>query len=197
MTVAEMLDTYEVDDLADLDPIPKGYELIDGDLVEKPDMGAESSVTVGRLFRQLDTWCEQHKAGLAVTGEAGYRCFSHKPRQVRKPDVSVLLGDPVQIVVPPGDFLIVPSLVVEVVSPNETMNELTLKIEDFLATGTDLAWAVEPQLRMVFIPRADGTVTKLRDPATLSGESILPGFSIPLASFLPPVREPQPGDPQS
>jgi hypothetical protein len=43
MTVAEMLELDEVGNPADWDPIPKGYELIDGELVVKPRMGFESS----------------------------------------------------------------------------------------------------------------------------------------------------------
>jgi Uma2 family endonuclease len=187
MTVAEALEIYEVEDIADIDPVPKGYELIDGELVEKPAMGAESSVTVGRIFRRLDEWCEQHFCGLSVTAEAGYRCFPRKPRQVRKPDVSVILCDPRTFIVPSGDFRIVPALVVEVVSPHETMNELTVKVEDFLSAGTSLAWVVEPQLRIAFVHRADGSVTKVREPGELSGEVVLPGFNLPLSAVLPVI----------
>jgi Uma2 family endonuclease len=185
MTTAELLERYEVEDPADLDPIPKGYELVDGQLVEKPPMGAESGLVLGRLFRRFDDWCESTRAGIAVTGEVGYRCFRHKPRQVRKPDVSVILCDPDTFVVPREDFRVVPALVVEVVSPNETVEELSGKVDDFLAAGTALAWVVEPIRRAVTIYRADSTVSQLRDPADLTGETVLPGFTTPLAAFLP------------
>lgn len=186
MSAAELLELMEVQDPVTLDPVPKGYELIDEQLVEKPPMGAISSIVVGRVFRRLDDFCESTRLGLAVTGEAGYRCFPHKPTQVRKPDVAVILGDPTTLVIPRGDFRIVPAVVVEVVSPNETADDLNDKIDDFLTAGTALVWVIHPTLRSVMIHRANGSVARLRDPADLTGEDVLPGFTVPLAAFLPP-----------
>ncbi|MGL4424599.1 MAG: Uma2 family endonuclease [Gemmataceae bacterium] len=167
--------------------VPKGYELIDGALVEMPSMGVESSVVLGRLFVSLHQYCENTRCGIAIAGEAGYRCFPHKRSQVRKPDVSVILGDPDTISIPTGDFERVPDLVVEVVSPNEAHENLSQKIRDFRKAGTRLMWIIEPGLRSVTIERADGTITRLEEPAELTGESVLPGFSVALSAFLPRV----------
>lgn len=192
MTTAEMLETYEVEDVADIDPVPRGYERIDGQLVEIPDMGFESSLVVGRVFHLLHTWCEKTQAGIAVTGEAGYRCFSWKPRQVRKPDVSVILCDPKAFLAPKGDSPTVPDLVVEVVSPNDTVVELEIRIREFLRAGTRLIWVVNPDARTALIYRSDGTVQSLTDPADLTGETVLPGFTTPFATFLPVIAPPTP-----
>lgn len=190
MTVAEAMEIHEVEDVTEIDPIPKGYELIEGVLVEKPNLGAESSLVVGRIFRRLDTWCEGTKLGIAVTGEAGYRCFDWKPKLVRKPDSSVILCEPASLVVPKGDFRIAPDLVVEVVSPNDRVSELDEKIGEFLEAGTRLVWIVNPELRTVLIRRANGTLQLLSDPAELSGEDVLPGFAVALADFLPKIVAP-------
>jgi Uma2 family endonuclease len=192
MTTAELLELYEVDDPADLEPVPKGYELIDGELVEKPDMGAESGVVLGEVFFVLRTFLGNHPLGVAVTGEAGYCCFPDRPGQVRKPDVSVILCDPAAFTVPRGHFRVVPDLVVEVVSPHDTVYDTDEKVHDFLRAGTKLVWVVNPVLRAVLIHRADGTLTRLQDPAELTGEDVLPGFTTPLAAFLPrgPAAQP-------
>lgn len=188
MTVAEALEIYEVEDVADIDPVPKGYELIDGELVEIPTMGAESAIVLGRVFRHLDRWCEQTRLGVAVTGEAGYRCFSWKTKQVRKPDVSVILCDPDTFVAPKGDFRIVPDIVVEVASPNDTLVDLSIRVGEFLRAGTKLVWLVIPETRTVQIYRqGEPTIQILTDPAELTGENLLPGFHVPLAAFLPPL----------
>jgi Uma2 family endonuclease len=186
-TTEELLELYEVEDAADLDPIPDGYELIDGELVETPDMSVESGWVIGKLFRLLDDWCERTKTGVALTGEVGYRCFPARPGRVRKPDVSVLLANPDTFVPGRGDSRDVPALVVEVVSPNETVYDLDARVHQFLGAGTRLVWVVNPVLRTVLVRRADGTVQLLTDPAELTGESVLPGFATPLAAFLPPV----------
>jgi Uma2 family endonuclease len=101
--------------------------------------------------------------------------------------VAVILGDPDAIIVPRGDFRVVPALIVEVVSPNETADDLDGKIEDFLRAGTVLVWVIHPLRRTVMIHRANGTISRLRDPADLTGEDVLPGFAVPLAAFLPRV----------
>lgn len=189
-TTEEFLELYEVDDPADIDPVPKGYELIDGELVETPEMSEEAGWVVGKLYQHLDAWCERTKLGVALTGEIGYRCFVRRPRQVRKPDIAVIEANPDTYVLTRGDSRHVPVLVVEVVSPNETVDDLGDKIDDFLGAGTALAWAIEPVRRSVTIYRADGTLSRLRDPAELTGEGVLPGFAVPLAAFLPRVPPP-------
>jgi Uma2 family endonuclease len=187
MSAADLLERLEVEDPATLDPVPRGYELIDGRLVEKQTMSEEAGWVIGKLYRRLDDWCERTKLGIALTGEIGYRCFAHRPSQVRKPDIAVIPGNPDTHRLTRGDSRTVPLLMVEVVSPNETADDLGAKIDDFLTAGTSLAWTVHPIRRIVTIYRSNGTLTLLRDPADLTGEDVLPGFAVPLAAFLPRV----------
>jgi Uma2 family endonuclease len=167
--------------------LPKGFELVDGELVEMPTMGFEASWVSGRLFTLLDTHCLARKFGVPVTAEASYQCFPKRPGLVRKPDVSVILTNPATFVPPKIHSVTAPGLVIEVASPGNEYTDLVEKVEEFLEAGTQLVWVVEPEIRLVFVHRADGTVTKLREPAELSGESVLPGFSVRLTDFLPPV----------
>src|SRR4051794_34315382 len=66
------------------------YEWIDGQLREKPDMGAEANRVATVLARLLDTHLVVHKLGMAFTQECGYQIFRRDPRKVRKPDVSFI-----------------------------------------------------------------------------------------------------------
>jgi Uma2 family endonuclease len=195
MTVAELEEDVTHDDLPSrIDPldVPKGYELIDGELVEMPEMGYESSWITSELHFQIRSYLASHPIGVSATAEASFSCFPGRPKLVRKPDVSVVLCDPTTYQIPRVNCTVVPALVVEVVSPHDKLVDIDARVRDFLRAGTQLAWVVNPDARTVMIYRADGSVQLLCDPATLSGESVLPGFSIPLASFLPPVREPAP-----
>jgi Uma2 family endonuclease len=171
---------------ADVD-LPKGFEFVDGELVEKPTMGFEASWVAGELYDLLHGHCRAKKFGVPVTAEASYQCFPRYPGLVRKPDVSVLLEHRDTFIPPKIHSTKAPGIVIEVVSPGNSSTAMIEKAEEFLGAGTQLVWIVEPELRMVFIHRADGTVTKLREPAELSGENVLPGFSVNLSDFLPPV----------
>ncbi len=64
------------------------YEWIDGQLKEKPDMGAKANRVATVLTRLLDTYAASHQLGLVFTQECGYQSFPHEPKKVRFPDVS-------------------------------------------------------------------------------------------------------------
>ena len=169
--------------------VPPGFEFINDQLVEKP-MGATSSWVAGEVFDQVRSYCRRTNFGVAFVADLGFRCFPKKPSQIRKPDVAVIRCDPRTYVLPSGWLEVVPALVVEVVSPNETVYELTDKINDFRSARTPLIWVIVPESRQATIYRADGSVSLITDPGELSGEGVLPGFTMPLAAVLPPVTSP-------
>lgn len=175
--------------------VPKGYELIDGELVEMPEMGAKSSWVGTELYFRLRSFLEQSKLGIAAGSDASFACWPERPKHVRKPDVSFIRCDPNRFVLPDVNYRLAPELVVEVISPNDLASELDEKIQEFLDAGTRLLWIVNPVLRTVLIRRADGTLQLLNDPAELTGEDVLPGFKVALADFLPKVISPKPENP--
>ena len=59
------------------------------------------------------------------------------------------------------------------------------KLRDYLASGVKLIWEVDPENRVVLVHRLDGTVQKLQEKETLSGENVIPGFQCQVADFLP------------
>jgi Uma2 family endonuclease len=167
----------------DVEVAPKGYELIGGALVEKKT-GCEAAWVAGKVLFVLERHCDRRHLGWVVSGNAGYRCF--EPWTVRKPDASFVRSDRMPRL-PRGNVTIPPDLIVEVVAPGETVYEVDAKAEAFLSVGTRLIWVVNPASRTVLVHRPDGTVTKLRDGASLGGEEVIDGFSCAVAAFLPPV----------
>ncbi len=180
MSILEVLDDVDVE-LA-----PAGYELVDGELVERV-MGAEASWVAGKLHSLLEAYGESSKSGWSFVADLGYRCFDGRPKLVRKPDVSFVRRERLPGGLPKGDLRIPPGLAVEVVSPNETVYELDEKVEEYLAVGVPLVWVVNPQTRTVIVHRPDGRLTKLREADELSGEDVLPGFRCAVRDFLPPA----------
>jgi Uma2 family endonuclease len=114
---------------------------------------------------------------------------------VRKPDVSfVRYGRLPGGVLPRGWIKIRPDLAVEVVSPNDTAEELDEKLEDYERVGIPLVWVIYPRSRKVMIYRADGSIHRAREEDELSGEDIIPGFRCPIREILP-RPEPTPAFP--
>lgn len=169
----------------DLLSMPDGdnYELIDGRLKEK-QMGARSDRIALRLGGLLDQFCVRTKSGLVFGSQTGFRCFANKPKLVRKPDVSfVAAGRLPNDEAPDGDIALVPDLVAEAVSPNDTYEEVAVKVAEFKSVGVKLIWVISPETRTVLIRRADGTCAELDETGTLSGENVLPGFACPVADL--------------
>jgi Uma2 family endonuclease len=184
MAVAELIDEEVIDDA--LTDLPKGFELVDGELIEISKMSFISSLVATRLNTRLDNWCIEKNLGIVATAEASYSCFPHRPGTIRKPDVSVILCDPATWTWPDPHCEDVPALVVEVVSPNERVPNLDSKIDDFLMAGTQLVWVIHPLARKATVHYPDFTVKRVTESESLNGEHVLPGFAIALASILPP-----------
>ena len=171
----------------DLLAMPDGnaYELVGGQLVER-NMGAESSRVGGKLYSRLDRFCEDHNLGITWPADNGYQCFPHEPGLVRRPDVSFvrsgrLPGD----VAPKGWVKIPPDAAVEVVSPNDLVEALEEKLDDYRKVEVPLVWVIYPELRKVKVLRRDGSVSELREDDELSGEDVIPGFRCPVREILP------------
>ena len=58
-------------------------------------------------------------------------------------------------------------------------------MEEYLAAGIPLVWVIDPENEIVYIHRADGSVTKLHKNDELSGETTLPGFTCKVADLFP------------
>lgn len=159
--------------------------LIAGELRERP-------MTVRNRFHsrimacvttELELWLRQQPSprGLVLCGEAGCRLR-------RDPDTTV--GIDVVYVSPEvaarqsaDTSLIegVPLLVVEILSPNDTQEQIDDKVDVYLTAGVALAWVIDPHDRAVLIYRPDAELELVNIRQELSGEPHLPGFRVPVA----------------
>lgn len=163
-----------------------GYELIDGRLVEKP-MGAKSSWIGGELSGRLREQTRPNRLGWVFPADTGYQCFPHRPKLVRKADVSfVRQGRFPHDEIPAGHIRIAPDMGTEIASPNDEAEEIMERVSDYLKAGTALVWVIYPRSRMAVVFRADGSASWLNEDQELSGESVIPGFVCRLGDILPP-----------
>jgi Uma2 family endonuclease len=169
----------------DLLRMPDGdhYELIDGRPKEKP-MGAESDEIGGLLLTQFNNFIRPGKLGRAYPSQTGFQCFPDKPKQVRMPDTAfVSTGKLPDDRSPEGYITVAPDIAVEVVSPNETYEEVEAKVAEYRSAGVKLIWIISPKSKTVLIRRLDGTCAEVDETGTLSGEDVLPGFTCAVAEL--------------
>ena len=147
-------------------------------------MGAESNEIAGRLFGSIYPYIRMHKLGHLFVAETGFQCFPTRPKLVRKPDVAfVANGRFANEQTPKGHVAIAPDLVVEAVSPNDTYDEVDIRVNEFLGVGVRLIWIISPATKTVLVHRPNKTCNVLDISDTLSGEDVLPGFACPVAEL--------------
>ena len=156
------------------------YELVDGEVVERSlpdDVHGEITSNVGTTFTN---YCRRRVVGQARVS-TGYT-LRQGPDTVRGPDVSFVLQPRVEgrgSGFPSG----APDIAVEVVSPSDTGAGVARKVAEYLAAGSQRVWVVYPSLRQVLIHSADGSVLSYGGDDVITGEELLPGFSLPLSEI--------------
>ena len=156
-------------------------ELIGGELIEMQPAGFFHGVTSNWLGTYLTVFVKEHDLGIVTTAETGFK-VSTDPDTVLAPDVGFVAKArlPADLSTLVGFFPGAPDLAVEVVSPNDTYHEVETKIARYLDAGTRLTWVVRPKQKRVEVHRADGTSVLLSANETLDGESVVPGFELPI-----------------
>jgi Uma2 family endonuclease len=158
-------------------------ELVDGTLVEKP-MGLEESGIAALLIMFLNNFVHPRRLGLVTDPDGPFRIESGS---IRLPDISFFArashpgGKN-----PRGPIArVAPDLAVEVLSKSNTKAEIARKLREYFASGTRLAWIVDPRTKTVRVHTSPTESTLLKGDAVLDGGDVLPGFQLPLADLFP------------
>jgi Uma2 family endonuclease len=164
----------------------KGFELVDGTLVEKPVGYYESRLAVV-LAHFIELFLERHDLGLTNGEEAPFRV---RRRTVRKPDVSFVSWDkiPNRQLPPGGIAAFVPDLAVEILSRSNTKAEMLRKREEYFRAGTKLVWEIQPMRQTAKVYTSPRRFTRVEPNGVLDGGDVLPGFRLPLRDLFAGAR---------
>lgn len=161
---------------------PEGlYEVVDGQVVEKPAMGAYEVEIAVILVRLMGVFAETHQLGRVVM-EMPFRL---KPggKLDRRPDVAFVSRErwPIERRVPrAAAWDVVPDLAVEVISPNNKAIEVVKRLEEYFRAGVRAVWVVYPDVNKVYLYESPTEVTILAQGEALDGGELLPGFRLDL-----------------
>ncbi|WP_198017910.1 Uma2 family endonuclease [Oscillatoria acuminata] len=78
---------------------------------------------------------------------------------------------------------ICPDFVIELRSRSDSLKQLQDKMHEYLNSGLKLGWLINPQTQQVEIYRPTQPVETVQLPTRLSGENVLPGFTLDLPKF--------------
>ena len=160
----------------------KHLELVRGKVVEMSRLGERRCLVCGNVVWVLNSYARQRGRGRVLSNDPGI-VVERGPDTVRGPDV-VFFDD-----VKPYDELNpklaegVPTLVAEVLSPNDRVGKVTRRIGEYLRAGVRLIWVIDPEARDVTVHR-QGKVPEVFDATQeLTGEDVLPDFRYRVAEF--------------
>ncbi|MDQ3521950.1 MAG: Uma2 family endonuclease [Gemmatimonadota bacterium] len=174
---------HTADDLLALPDDGMRHELVQGELRSMTPSEYEHGRITARLARLVDSHVTAHQLGDTLGAETGFR-LAFNPDTVRAPAVAFVSRERVAEVAPPRGYgLGAPDLVAEVVSPNDSYEEVEEKVLDWLRAGTRLVWVVNPRARTVTIHAPGEDARMLRESDSLTGGDVLPGFVCQVAEL--------------
>jgi Uma2 family endonuclease len=172
--------TWTAEDLLALAGDENQYEIVRGELTMMTPASARHGKLAMRLGRTIGNFVDDHTLGEVYAAETGFQ-LEAEPLTIRAPDVAFVRRERIPPEgEPEGFWAIAPDLVVEIVSPSETAQEVHEKVADYLRAGTRLLWLVYPASQAVMEYRPPMEARQLTVEDDLDGDEVVPGFRYPL-----------------
>ncbi|MCT7980493.1 Uma2 family endonuclease [Laspinema olomoucense] len=154
-----------------------------GELVIMPPTGSETGGRNFRLVGQLYNWTEQDETGIGFDSSTGFTL----PNGAQiSPDAAWVKWERWNALTPEQQEKfapIAPDFVVELRSLSDPLKLLQDKMQQYLDNGVQLGWLIDRKQRRVYIYRPVNAVECLNNPATVTGDPILPGFVLDLSKI--------------
>jgi Uma2 family endonuclease len=160
------------------------HEVVDGELVMSPKNNFQHGSIFNRFFLAMAQFNRRHRLGIVRGSDIG---FWMQNRNCRAPDISFIPKARLEsLAFKPNSrrfFPGAPDLAIEILSPNNVRSEIDERLRDFFASGTQIAWVINPDEECAEVCHSL-TDRKLLGPgASLDGEHLLPGFSYPIGGL--------------
>jgi Uma2 family endonuclease len=165
-------------------PLSDGFkvELVQGAVVAACRPGFRHGLRQLRIGGLLDQFGRSTQQGRAVV-ETGV-VTRRGPDTVRGPDISYWSAERLPFDQEPVGYPdTAPDLAVEILSPNNEMAKIRLKMQEYFNRGVRMLWIVDPEDRHVAVYRSVDEGRIFHESATLSGEDVLLGFSCRVAEL--------------
>ena len=158
------------------------YEYVDGELVIVANSGLEHGYLAVTLSCFLTIFVRNHKLGVTCDSSTA---FKMKTGNKRSPDLAFIAKERLQGLkrLPKGFFDGAPDLAVEIISSNNTFEEIHNKLVEYFENGTRLVWVILPDEECVLVYHKPKPSKLLQLEDSLDGEDVIPNFNLPLSEL--------------
>ncbi|MEH2317478.1 Uma2 family endonuclease [Nostoc sp.] len=149
-----------------------------GELIIMSPVGGESGNPEADLIIDLGIWNRQSGLGYTFSSSTIFKLPNGGDRS---PDAAWIQRERWQALTPKQRRKfppIAPDFVIELRSASDDLEMLRSKMQEYMDAGVQLAWLINPQQQQVEIYRQKQDVKVQNLPTQLSGEDVLPGFSL-------------------
>ena len=152
----------------------------EGDLVIMAPEGWETGSRNANFVTLLTQWTWQDGTGVTSGSSAG---FLLPNGAMRAPDAAWVLRsrlEPLTAEQKQKFLPLCPDFVAEIRSPSDRLSTVQAKMQEYVDNGARLGWLIDSGSRVVYVYRPNQPVERLENPATVSGDPVLPGFVLDL-----------------
>ena len=164
---------------------PEGnYEVLYGEVVEKPAMGVFETWIATKLSGWLlrSTGVQDHGR---VVSEMLFLLDLAKDLKCR-PDLAFVSYERwarTRPVPRAAAWDVIPDLAIEVISPTNLASKVIVKVRDYFKYGVRCLWVVYPVEELIYVYDSPTSIQVLTGADTLESPAILPGFQLPLGQL--------------
>ncbi len=162
----------------------KFYEVVDGQVLENPPMGAEETELAGLFAELMAPFARASRLGRVIPETL---FLIDRARNLkRRPDVAFVSDSrwPLRRRVPQTEaWDVVPDLAVEVVSETNSANSVVIKLEEYFQAGVRRVWVIYPVVGKVYVYDSAAAVRILQIGDELDDADLLPGFRVALSTL--------------
>ncbi len=157
-----------------------------GDIVIMSPAGGETSRKNSELVATLVNWAKKDKTGVVFDSSGGFILPNGATRApdaawVKRSRLAGLTRKQKEKFIP-----LCPDFVIELRSPSDSLRSLQDKMQEYMDNGAELGWLIDPCQKKIFVYRPESDTECLENPAEISGEPVLPNFTIQLTEIWEP-----------
>ncbi|MEM7012351.1 MAG: Uma2 family endonuclease [Verrucomicrobiota bacterium] len=163
-------------------------ELVDGEIIPMGYTNIIHAALVSWLSHILRTWSDQHDWGLILSGDAGVLtkpATETRRDTARGADLICISFERYKSVAQKGKLIDCgPEVIIEVVSPSNTWNNINDKLVEYFDIGTNEIWVVSPDHLSiaVYATKKSSQSYSAEDSDVLTSQQ-LPGFELQLSQL--------------
>lgn len=154
-----------------------------GELIIMSPVGGDSGNRESELIADLVLWNRQMRLGFTFSSSTILKLPKGGDRS---PDAAWVRRERWEALTPEQRRKfppIAPDFVIELRSATDDLEILQAKMQEYLNSGVQLAWLINPQQQQVEVYRLGQEVEVCDLPTELLGEDVLPGFILSLARY--------------